>query len=65
MSRPNNIAERQLPRLQRAIARTSSGEARQAFMAYCNASANDVKRLREAAEAYFGGDFGRPDDDPA
>lgn len=70
---PNGEAERQLLRLEAAVehlttwAPTNPAMARRLSMVsdaaakLCAALADDTKKLREAAEAYFGGDFSKPD----
>lgn len=70
---PNGPAERALDDLVCALSPDIWHEsdaarvllAREAAARMCEAMADDTKRLREAAEAFFGGDFRAPPDDPS
>lgn len=62
---PNGPAEKALLDLEAALAgypwrNPAIDAARDAAARLCEALADDTKRLREAAEAYFGGDFTKP-----
>lgn len=54
---PNGERERQLDLLGQALDRGDMRSARKAYVLMCEAGANDLKYLRIAAEAHFGGDF--------
>lgn len=68
---PNGPAESAMLHLERALdpdswhasAEARVEHAREAAEALCVALADETKRLREAAEAFFGGDFRKPVDD--
>ncbi len=54
---PNGERERQLEVLGQALERGDLRVARKAYVYMCEASANNLRELRVAAEAHFGGDF--------